>query len=332
MDKINIYVPKNIGEILCNDAVQFEFYKKDGFTVNKNRFLNQLVKGYYDLYMKEASNAYNSICSILGKYNLDSETIDKIGNEIVKDVIMPELPARKGKNPQKLSLKPTKDTVPLIKHIMDEIGTSDYISQFFCRMLMSYCEKPFSERERILFREFYDFIQNAIVMKQSIRFMTIWNLKTVHDVIPYKIVVGKEEMYNYLLCGEINKKSGKLEAKSYRLNRLCSLGFGHIREPLSENILHYLKKMCDGAPQFAINSDLISCVRLTKEGCFLFNKIYYGRPNPLERRQEGDYWLYYFNCSIEQLYQYFKRFDQGQFEVLEPKELALQIKHFHDIP
>ena len=65
-------------------------------------------------------------------------------------------------------------------------------------------------------------------------------------------------------------------AKSYRLNRITALGYGTIREVLTEDVERYLKMMIDCAPQFAINDDVEICVKLNQEGIKLFNRIYYG--------------------------------------------------------
>ncbi len=330
MDKINIYVPQYVGAILDNDAVQFEVLKKDGHTVNKNKFLTMLIQGFYDSYMDEARSAYNSIYDILDSSELGRERQSDLANKILKKVFLPEVPTRKGKNPVKLSLKPTKTTIPLIKRIMLDLGAEDYISQFFCRMLMSYCEKPFSVREQILFKENYDFILKACEEQALIRFTTIWNSTDIHEVIPYKIVVGQEEMFTYILGGERNKRTGIMEAKSYRLNRISSLGYGSIREPLTEQVERHLEMMIHYAPQFAINDDEVSCVKLTEEGCIYFNRIYYGRPKVEKMVKVEEYWLFYFKCSKEQLYQYFKRFEKNWAEVIEPESLRSRIRRFHE--
>ena len=43
LDKINIYVPEHIGTVIDNDAELFEVLKKDGRTINRNRFLSLLI-------------------------------------------------------------------------------------------------------------------------------------------------------------------------------------------------------------------------------------------------------------------------------------------------
>ncbi len=38
LEKINIYVPEHVGNLLDNDASMFEILKRDGWTINRNRF------------------------------------------------------------------------------------------------------------------------------------------------------------------------------------------------------------------------------------------------------------------------------------------------------
>lgn len=329
MDKINIYVPQNIGILLENDVVQFEILKKDGYTVNKNKFLTMLVQGYYDTYMREAQDKYKSITDILASKGLNREEQSEIANEILTKIILPEVPSRKGKKPVRLSLKPTKETIPLIKHILEDLGAKDYISQFFCRMLMSYCEKPFSVREQILFKENYDFIVEACKEQCSIRFTTIWNVSEIHEVIPYKIVVGQEEMFNYLLCGERNKKNGEWEAKSYRLNRINDLRLGNNRIPLPSEIKSNLDKMIYYAPQHAINQQREICVRLSETGAKLMNRIYRGRPKIDRKVKDGNNYFYYFICSEEQVFWYFSRFEGKDAEIIYPEDCRNRMIEFH---
>lgn len=61
MEKINIYVPDKVGWILENDASLFEIFKRDGRTVNKNRFLSMLITGFYGQYVQEYTQKYDAI-------------------------------------------------------------------------------------------------------------------------------------------------------------------------------------------------------------------------------------------------------------------------------
>lgn len=125
MEKINIYVPENIGVMLENDAVMFEVYKKDGRTVNRNRFLGMLITGYYGDYITEIRNAYDTIVSSIETAKLSVREKEQIAESILKNYVLPIVPSRKGKNPTRLSLKPTKDTETLIQQIMIDLIVDD---------------------------------------------------------------------------------------------------------------------------------------------------------------------------------------------------------------
>ena len=48
-EKIKIYLPNDIYQIILKDMELFEFYKKDG-SLNRNEFLNKLITNYYEIY------------------------------------------------------------------------------------------------------------------------------------------------------------------------------------------------------------------------------------------------------------------------------------------
>ena len=329
MEKINVYVPENIGTMLENDAVMFEVYKNDGRTVNKNKFLGRLITGYYDDYVIEARTAYDKIMSDIDTEKLSIKEKEQIADSILRNVVLPEVPSRKGKNPARLSLKPTKDTEGLIEQIMMDLGDKDYISQYFCRMFMSYCEKPFSEREQIIFKDNYETLRMSCAAKRSIAFKTIWNPKTIHEVIPYKVVTGSEEMFNYLICAEINPISGQQEAKTYRLNRIDKINYGKSMGSIDSSVLHYLGMMVKYGPQYMINDEEESCVRLTESGRRNFSRIYYGRPlvDYVDERDDGFY--YYFKGSKDQVFFYFRRFGYDDAEIISPESLRKRMIEFH---
>ena len=151
-EKINIYVPEYISEALEKDASMFEVLKKDGRTRNMNRFLSLLISGYYYEYVEECQILKEKVAIELLNQGIERSKVDKVSGSIVKNVFLQTAPARKGKNSTKLSLKPTRDTQALIQSIKDGLTAEDSVSQYFCRMFMSYCKKPFYERERVIFK------------------------------------------------------------------------------------------------------------------------------------------------------------------------------------
>ena len=329
MEKINVYVPENIGAMLENDAVMFEVYKKDGRTINKNKFLGMLITGYYGDYVLEARAAYDKIMSAIDIEKVSVKEKEQIADSILRDVVLPEVPSRKGKNPIRLSLKPTKDTEALIEQIMRDLGSEDFISQYFCRMFMSYCEKPFSKREQIIFKDNYETLKMSCKAKRSIVFKTIWNAKNLHEVIPYKVVTGSEEIFNYLLCAEINPTSGHQEAKTYRLNRIDKINYGKSMGSIDSSVQHYLDMMVEYGPQYMINDDDESCVRLTESGRRNFSRIYYGRPIVDRVEEKDDGYYYYFKGSKDQIFFYFRRFGYDDAEIISPEPLRRKMIEFH---
>lgn len=329
MDKINIYVPESVGRILNSDASLFEIFKRDGRTVNKNRFLGMLITGYYDQYVAEYQEKYDAILKIMSAVKPDGNR-RQMADEILKKVILPEVPARKGKNPQKLSLKPTKDTESLIIKIMNDLGSSDYISQYFCRLFISYCERPLSDRERIIFRNNYEILTAACETAHPIAFTTIWNKEVIHEVVPYKVVVGQGEMFNYLICAERNVKTGEQETKSYRLNRITNLNYSSKMDAISGSVKAYLDMMLKYGPQYAINDNEEICVKLTDYGEKSYNRIYYGRPIIDHIEHDGPIHYYYFSCAQDQIFLYFRRFTGNSAEIMRPEKLRERMKEFHE--
>ncbi len=332
MDKIDIYVPENIGLMLEYDALMFEILKTDKktnkTTINKNKFLSMLIVGYYKDYVSEAKSAKEAILATIDTDKISTDEKETIANNILNNIVLPVAPSRKGKNPKKLSLKPTTATETLIKQI--ERDNDGYPSQYFCRMFMSYCSKPFSQRERIIFKDKYDTIHNACKSCQIISFRTIWNQNNLHEVIPYKIVTGSEEMFNYLLCSEINPVTNKQETKSYRLNRIfatinCSENIGIIDNDVKE----HLEMMIKYGPAYCINDDEETQVRLTNDGVRDFNRIYFGRPIVDDIKEHDGVYDYYFKGSKDQIYFYFRRFGNGDAEIISPVSLRTKMIDFH---
>ena len=329
MEKINIYVPESVGRILDSDANLFEIFKKDGRTVNKNRYLSMLITGFYGQYAQEYKQKYDAIKEEMASVVKSTEKLDGLADSILKNVILPKIPTRKGKNPKRLSLKPTKATESLIIKIMTELGNSDYISQYFCRLLMSYCEKPLNEREYIIFRDNYELLDKACKNNRPVAFTTIWNKSIVHEVIPYRVIVGQGEMFNYLICAETDDKSGEQITKSYRINRITNLNCSNRMGTISDDVKRHLDMMMHYGPQFAINDDEESCVRLTDYGEKSYSRIYYGRPciDRVEHREDGHY--YYFKGSKDQIFLYFRRFGFDDAEVIAPEALRQKMMGFH---
>ena len=326
-DKINIFVPDKLFEDLYEDAKSFEIRKKNG-ELNFNRFLSMIIVGYYEQYIAEFGGALEETRRLLsGREELDEHDANDISALIVSEIIYPKISKKKGRRSKRISLKPTSETESILLSVMNNLN-GDTISQYLCRMLMSYSSKPFTERERIVFNKQYCFLQEAIIKTEPISFTLNSNSQEVHYVIPYKIAVGREELFNYILGQEFNPFLGKNEAVSYRLNRMTNLAHVNKMIRFETEIEKHLEMMLKHGPQYAINDDEQKVVRLSNRAERSYNRIYYGRPEPDRINRENDgYADYYFTCSSDQLFLYFRRFDD--VEVIAPISLRNKMMKFH---
>lgn len=326
-DKINIFVPDKLFEDLHEDAKSFEIRKRNG-DLNFNRFLSILIVGYYEQYITEFNRTLEETRRLLsGRESLDEHDVNDIAALIVSEIIYPKNSKKKGRRSKRISLKPTAETESILLSVMNNLN-GDTISQYLCRMLLSYSSKPFTERERIVFNAKYGFLQEAIVKTETISFTLNNNSREVHYILPYKIAVGREELFNYVLGQEFNPFLGKDEAVAYRLNRMTNLA--HVNKTIRfENVIEkHLEMMLKHGPQYGINDDEQKVVRLSNRAERSYNRIYYGRPEPdrINREVKG-YADYYFSCSSDQLFLYFRRFDD--VEVIAPISLRNKMIKFH---
>lgn len=326
LDKLNIYVPETLAVSLDRDAELFEVFKRDGRSINRNRFLSQVLLGYHDTYNEELSQLENSVIrEIDGSFGSDRNRA-RLAHRIVQAITSPIPDNQRGKDFKCLSLKPTNRTEGLIREILDGLG-NDNRSRYFYGMLASYGSKPSNIRECIVFKDNVDLLLDACSQRRMVSFVTTWDKKTVHRVVPYKLVAGQDERLNYLLCYEESNEARK--AIAYRLCRIDKPHILRKRHEIPDETLRHLASMEEHGPQYAINDDEEACVRLCKQGLIAYSRIYFGRPkyDRIEETDDGD--LYYFTCSKDQLLLYFKRFGIGEAEVVSPAGLRNQIVEFH---
>jgi len=323
LEKINIFVPKEVDNILRYDARVFEILKKDGNTINMNRFLSMLICGYHEQYVEECNRKINTIKAELTTKGISESDSDEIADNILKKAVLPYNPSKRSKNTAKLSLKPTNDTEDIILHVIEK--ESDYISQYFCRMLASYSKKSLSVREQIVFKDNYDSLTRACKNGISVVFRTTGGGDKLHEVLPYKVVASNDGLFNYLLCAE-ESFNGVQEAITYRLNRFKGITFSKRSISIDPTVKYHLDQMSLLAPQFAINEDLDISVKLTSYGIRRYNRVYYGRPqfSSIEENENGA--IYHFNCSEDQVYFYFRRFEGDSAEILSPKKLRERMR------
>lgn len=201
-------------------------------------------------------------------------------------------------------------------------------SGFICKILKLYFKKPLYQRERIIFQSEYENI-SCRCQKKCIKFYNLSDNQW-YTVMPYKIFLGKEQMFNYVFCYGLDENN-TIKNYSFRLSRMSQIQGTSLFIPCPEDIEKNFSLTQSLGASYAINTPPeTSCVLLTKKGLSSFRHIYFGRPK-IEKKEPAPNgcFRYSFNCSEEQLYRYFRRFNPGEAIVESPPSLRDRIIDFH---
>lgn len=324
-NKINIYVPEKTAIQLRNDALLFEIFKADGKTINMNGFLTMLFRAHHDDFRMEDKRVLDSIQNELSKVNIPLQDQQELARNVLSIIFLPSNNKDAKENKAVLSFKPTSKTEYIISDFIKEYS-SESVSQVLRRVLMNYCKEPIYERERIIFKDAYVKLITACKEKRSIIFTLKYENGKRHEVMPYEVAISKEEMFNYLICDEINTENSQHRVKCFRLSRIMNVRNGSRTKAIPADIKEKCERTIKIAPQYAINDDAEICVRLNEAGIKLYNRIYHGRP-PCDRTDSED--NYYFSCSEDQAFHYFRRFDNSTATIIYPESLRKRMIEFH---
>ena len=318
-DKIKVYIPETVEAILLKDMELFEFYKKDG-TLNRNDFYNSLIANYYEVYHEQNSDIFDHIQAVIAEHSsLSGYQIREIASDIQMYVETKRNQLEGSKSEVTVSVKPTRHTAGIFRFIESYHIRGTSMSGYFRGMLASYALLPQDKRERIIFKDTVETIEEAVASRRKVYFTTTQS-DSMHIVSPYTISNSKEELFNYLV-GEY-----KGRPYSFRLCRLRKVIILSEEASFGEGVEAVLERMSRYAPQFAYRDTSMPevKVRLSERGKELLKKIYLHRPRCT--RQEGD--LYWFSCAPGQAMQYFTRFGRHAL-VLEPADLRGEMTRYY---
>lgn len=327
--KIDIYPSPEIRQMIENDIELFEIFKdnknSEPMKGNTNAFLNRLFNGYK--YKEEMEK----FAKLLDTYPMTTKDIRKL-----IDMMLDNEAHHHGNNTEdnlekkRLSFKPTqKNYTTNISEEIDKDCPHDMSrSGFICKILKLYFKKPLYQRERIIFQSEYENI-SCRCQKKCIKFYNLSDNQW-YTVMPYKIFLSKEQMFNYVFCYGLDENN-TIKNYSFRLSRMSQIQGTSLFIPCPEDIEKNFSLTQSLGASYAINTPPeTSCVLLTKKGLSSFRHIYFGRPK-IEKKEPAPNgcFRYSFNCSEEQLYRYFRRFNPGEAIVESPPSLRDRIIDFH---
>lgn len=316
-EKIKIYIGRRTRDILYKDMELFEFFKS-GMVLNKNDFLNTLLANYFEAYQEAGNARYDALKKKLREAGLKELAAGEVADEIMH-MTKYSRDDPDGKYDVTLSLKPTKKTSDIIAYIQSSLLAHTSLSQYFRDMFEAYTAMPQDEREKIIFRDSYEKIRQAIAEDRMIYFINRRTRNRIeHTVSPWSVASAKEELFNYVLYQQDGRPG------TIRLSRISGVILLNRRRDLTAESISCLKRMEQYGPQFLIQSEREICVRLSEEGMRQYRYRYVHRPETT--RIEGN--LYYFNCSENQVLQYFSRFGRHAV-IISPQDLTEQMYGFH---
>ena len=330
VEKITLYMTEKMSRELRQDAERFEAFSDDKYDPIMNKFLNRVLENYYDKYIYDQACLTASIQSTLSTYvhkNKEVELTEKLL------AILPQHNKAlfEGPKDERIPLKAVTRTDKIITKLKKD--NNDRISAPICEIFASYLSLPMYERERIIFKKDVEILENACKTNMPLT-LYLSSSRTPDEpihVVPYKIVHGSDEMFNYLLCQSYSDQYGRDIPFTMRLCRISHPAPDPTPNSLKPEVIKLLDKMIKRSPQYSIIEDVETRVLLTKRGMDTYSKVSFGRPTvkKKDKQPDGNY-IYEFNGSINQLYLYFRRFDAGQATILEPNKLAEEIKDFHE--
>lgn len=319
MEKIKIYVTERIANILEKDAEGFEFFKKDGRTVNKNALLTNLIVNYHNSFTQQQTELLAFLKSkISSSANVNGKTLNELCFDLCEKLNERSAAPNGEKFDKLVSLKPTKESEPVIDYIERYCLSGRTLSEYFRSMFASYAALPQDKRELIVFKRQYDAITKAIKEKKRVFITTRRGFNRKIDCAPYDVADSKEELHCYVLA----VTNG---CNPVRLSRIVSVTPLAINAEFTSKQIEVFEKMKTYGPQFIYgpNEEEV-LVELTEKGIDKFRRIYVHRPVPV--KVENNY--YYFNCSHSQIVQYFVRLG-ADAKIVYPQKVRDEVYDFH---
>ncbi len=318
MEKIKIYVTERIAGILEKDAEGFEFFKKDGRTVNKNALLINLIVNYNDVFTRQQTEFAEFLKRKISPSGLSEKALGSLCFDICERLNERSAAPDNEKFDRLVSLKPTRESEPIIGYIENYCLNGRTLSEYFRSMFASYAAMPQDKREQIIFKRQYEAVLKAIKERKRVFITTRRSADRKTECAPYALATSKEELHCYVLVA-------RGTCTTVRLSRIVSVTLLATEAKFLPEEVATFEKMKAYGPQFIYRKgEGEVLVELTDRGVEKFGSIYLHRPVPV--RVEGN--SYYFNCAHTQIIQYFIRLGEDA-KIVYPQRVRDAVSSFH---
>lgn len=315
-EKIKVSVPARIYALLRKDAEDFRIVKPSG-EANLNALINALMVNFHRDFAADEDELREKIKGALAE--LPPKQAQAALEQITQAIAGRERSLHEDGQSIPLSFKPTKATERVAVYIENVLLKNESLSSFYRRMFVAYAQKTKNEREKLIHREVYDRLIEALERGVQVC-ISLENGRIYNDLSLYSVSPARDELFNYALFYGGGKN---ITVRLAKIKTVSLLAEGSSIPPQSARL--FARQVSCGAqyPVYSTDDKPIR-VRLTEKGRALFNKIYLYRPTPVS--VEGD--VYTFDCSQSQALYYFERFG-AEALILSPKKLGIFMRNYY---
>ena len=190
----------------------------------------------------------------------------------------------------------------------EENNNYEILGEYIRALLEEYARKRYLDREKIILKDKFDTIGDAIKMKTCLKVTTLDGSQIT--VRPYKITTDPLNMYHYLIGYQESTSSNMLISFSSRVSNLDNIR--NLRSHAfisSEAVKELEKELHEKGAQFMSSSLSEIKIRLSKTGVQNYNRILHLRPayTNIEKTDDTEDAIYTFNCTPKQIEFYFFR-------------------------
>lgn len=182
----------------------------------------------------------------------------------------------------------------------------DNEANFFRNLFLEYLDNPRYLREKILYFDIFEKIENAIKENRKINIKYRGEVRTIS---PYLIKTSSEENRSYIFS-----YCEKNEAhRNYRISNIESVSISKLTVDIKDK--EYIESIDKNFDPFLSYNNRVK-IRIDKEGEEIFKRVVENRPKLIEK--DGDIWILEASEKLAKIY--FSQF-LSTVEILEPLEL-----------
>ena len=290
MLKIKVMLDNKAYNDLIDDMSSYFIFKNDK-TINKNKYMNILFKNYYEEYENKRIQIYDKILNYFDKNGLNNKEImaNELSYKLLNNYDSKELYFDKG-----ITFNLTDEEEFIFKSL-DNLKYES-ASLYFRNLIYNYLSLKSFEKENIIYKDILNKINKAIKNNKILKIKLDNNEL---NILPYKTLNNLDDKYTFLIALKADRSP-------------ISINIGKIINIIETKDIFKLNNEETEQLDLIINKNIeypniteeITKIKLTDLGVKLYEKNYYNRPQYIKR--SGN--IFYFNNSINQLFDYFMPF------------------------